>query len=79
MGTLVTDFTLIKPGAIHRANGGYLIIDAMRLLQQPYAWEGLKRALHSRHRQDRVTRRIVELGKWRVAGTRAGSAGHERS
>jgi lon-related putative ATP-dependent protease len=49
MGTLVTDFTLIKPGAIHRANGGYLIIDAMRLLQQPYAWEGLKRALHSRH------------------------------
>ncbi len=44
-GTLVTDFTLIKPGALHRANGGYLIIDAMKLLRQPYAWEGLKRAL----------------------------------
>jgi len=49
MGTLVTDFTLIKSGAVHRANGGYLIIDALRLLQQPYAWEGLKRALHAGH------------------------------
>jgi len=45
MGALLTDFTLIKPGALHRANGGYLIIDAMRLLQQPYAWEGLKQVL----------------------------------
>ena len=43
MGTLVTDFTLIKPGALHRANGGYLILEARQLLQQPYAWEGLKR------------------------------------
>lgn len=49
MGTLVTDFTLIRSGAIHRANGGFLIIDALRLLQQPYAWEGLKRALHAGH------------------------------
>jgi len=47
-GTLSTDFTLIKPGALHQANGGYLIIDAHRLLQQPYAWEGLKRALYAR-------------------------------
>ena len=46
-GMLSTDFTLIKPGALHRANGGYLIIDAHRLLQQPYAWEGLKRALYA--------------------------------
>ncbi len=45
MGTLVTRFTLIKPGALHRANGGYLVVDAHRLLQQPYAWDGLKRAL----------------------------------
>jgi len=45
MGTLITDFTLIKPGALHRANGGYLIIDALKLLTSPYAWEGLKRAL----------------------------------
>jgi predicted ATP-dependent protease len=45
LGTLVTDFGLIKPGALHRANGGYLLVDAVRLLTQPFAWEGLKRAL----------------------------------
>jgi lon-related putative ATP-dependent protease len=49
MGTLVTDFTLIKPGALHQANGGYLVVEAIRLLQQPFAWEALKRALYSRH------------------------------
>ncbi len=47
-GALVTDFTLIKPGALHRANGGYLLLDAYKLLTQPFAWEGLKRALNSR-------------------------------
>jgi lon-related putative ATP-dependent protease len=47
MGTLVTNFALIKPGALHRANGGYLILDVSKLLMQPYAWEGLKRALLS--------------------------------
>jgi lon-related putative ATP-dependent protease len=47
MGTLVTNFTLIKPGSLHRANGGYLVLDALRVLTQPYAWEGLKRALRS--------------------------------
>ncbi|MEI8032004.1 MAG: AAA family ATPase [Chlorobiaceae bacterium] len=49
MGTLVTDFTLIKPGALHRANGGYLLIDARRLLSEPLAWEALKKALRTRH------------------------------
>ena len=49
MGALITDFSLIKPGALHRANGGYLILDARRLLQEPFAWEGLKRALRSEH------------------------------
>jgi predicted ATP-dependent protease len=47
MGTLVTHFTLIKPGALHKANGGYLILDARRLLLEPFAWEGLKRALRA--------------------------------
>jgi len=47
MGTLVTDFTLIKAGALHRANGGYLVVDALRLLMQPFAYEALKRALRS--------------------------------
>ncbi len=48
MGTLMTDFRMIKAGALHKANGGYLIIDARKLLTQPYAWEGLKRAIQSR-------------------------------
>ncbi len=47
MGSLVTDFTMIKPGALHKANGGYLIIDARKLLFQPYAWDTLKRTLQS--------------------------------
>lgn len=45
MGSLMTDFTLIKPGALHKANGGFLILDAQKLLFQPYAWESLKRTL----------------------------------
>lgn len=45
MGALMTDFTLIKPGAIHRANGGYLLLEARKLLGDPYAWDALKRAL----------------------------------
>ena len=47
MGTLVTNFNLIRAGALHRANGGYLVMDASKLLVQPFAWEGLKRALKS--------------------------------
>jgi lon-related putative ATP-dependent protease len=47
MGTLVTNFLLVKAGSLHRANGGYLILDAAKLLTQPYAWEGLKRALRA--------------------------------
>lgn len=47
MGTLVTDFTLIRPGALHRANGGFLVLDARRLLAEPFAWEALKRCLES--------------------------------
>lgn len=46
-GALMTDFNLIKPGALHRANGGYLILDARKVLQQPLAWEQLKRVLQS--------------------------------
>ncbi len=47
MGSLVTDFTMIKPGAFHKANGGYLILDARKVLLQPYAWETLKRTLQA--------------------------------
>ena len=45
LGALLTDFNLIKPGALHRANGGYLVLDALKLLQQPFCWEALKRCL----------------------------------
>jgi lon-related putative ATP-dependent protease len=47
LGALFTDFGLIRAGALHQANGGYLVLDAVRVLSQPYAWEGLKRALRS--------------------------------
>ena len=46
-GTVFTDFTLIRPGALHRANGGYLLMDAVKVLEQPFVWDGLKRALRS--------------------------------
>lgn len=48
MGTVATDFTLIRPGALHRANGGFLIIEAEQVLEHPYAWQSLKRALRSK-------------------------------
>jgi len=47
-GALVTDFTLIKSGALHQANGGHLVLDARRVLMQPFAWEALKQALRAR-------------------------------
>lgn len=47
MGSVLTDFTLIKSGAIQQANGGFLIIDAEKLLYQPFAWDALKRALYA--------------------------------
>lgn len=47
-GALITDFTLTKGGALHRANGGFLLIDARKLLLQPYSWDSLKRALASK-------------------------------
>src|SRR5690606_38905791 len=39
---------LIRPGDLHRANGGYLLIDAQRLVSEPFAWPALKRALERR-------------------------------
>ena len=46
-GALITNFTLIKAGALHRAIGGYLVLDALKVLQQPFAWEALKRMLRA--------------------------------
>jgi lon-related putative ATP-dependent protease len=44
-GALITDFTLIRSGSLHRANGGYLVMGIDDLLRNPFSWEGLKRAL----------------------------------
>jgi predicted ATP-dependent protease len=46
-GTLLTDFSLIRAGGLHRANGGYLVLDVRSLLLQPGAWETLKRVLRA--------------------------------
>lgn len=56
MGGSRTDFTMIRAGALHRANGGYLILPARDLFSNPYAWEGIKRVLRD------GCIRIVELG-----------------
>ena len=46
-GALVTDFSLLVPGALHRANGGYLVLDAQKLLTGNFGWASLKRALNA--------------------------------
>ncbi len=46
-GVATTNFTLIKPGALHRANGGYLVMDAREVLINPFAWDALKRCIRS--------------------------------
>ncbi len=47
MGALITDFSLIKAGSLHKANGGYLIIRVEDILQHYQAWEGLLRSLRT--------------------------------
>ncbi len=59
-GTLVTDFTMIHEGALHRANGGYLVLPAAELLRDGLAWESLKRSL--RNREVRVEEAAERLG-----------------
>jgi len=61
-GTLVTDFTLVRPGALHRANGGFLVLDARKLLSQPFAWEELKRALRAREIRIEPPERLFGIG-----------------
>ncbi|CAH0535417.1 Lon protease [Vibrio stylophorae] len=46
-GTVFTDFSLIRSGSLHRANGGVLLMDAVKVLERPYVWDGLKRALRA--------------------------------
>jgi len=48
MGALLTDFRMIRSGALLQANGGYLILDMQRILSRPFVWEGLKQALFAK-------------------------------
>jgi len=70
MGAFLADFTLIKAGALHRANGGYLILDAAKVLYQPFAWEALKRALRSR--EIRTAERVRANTETVLAGVKPG-------
>lgn len=60
-GTVFTDYSLIRAGCMHRANGGYLLIDANKVLEQPFVWDGLKRALRSKELQINSLEREVTL------------------
>ena len=51
MGTYVSDHAMLKPGALHMANGGYLVINARDILMSPYVWEGFKRVIRNREVQ----------------------------
>ena len=57
-GALVTNFRLIKAGAVHRANGGYLLLDARSVLLEPFSWAALKRML----RQSKIA--IEDIGRF---------------
>ncbi len=60
-GALYTSYRQLRPGALHRANGGYLIVEAEKLLGEPFVWDALKRALHSR--QLKMESPLGELGR----------------
>ena len=65
-GALVTDFTLIRPGALHQANGGYLILEAVDVLRAFLAWDALKKAIKSSS-----IRMEEPLEEWRVASAQS--------
>lgn len=60
-GVLYTSYRQLRSGALHQANGGYLILEAEKILSEPFVWEALKRALHSR--QLKMESPLVELGR----------------
>ncbi|MDP3846259.1 MAG: AAA family ATPase [Pseudomonas sp.] len=60
-GALYTSYRQLRPGALHRANGGFLVLEAEKLLSEPFVWDALKRALHSR--QLKMESPLGELGR----------------
>ncbi|MFP5440717.1 MAG: Lon protease family protein [Gammaproteobacteria bacterium] len=61
MGTVATDFTLIRPGSLHKANGGFLVVEVEKLLEQPFVWESLKRTLRNGTIQVDALEKILTL------------------
>ncbi|MFZ5755672.1 MAG: Lon protease family protein [Pseudomonadota bacterium] len=61
MGTVATDFTLIRAGSLHKANGGFLVIEVEKLLEQPFVWESLKRTLRTGTIQVDALEKILTL------------------
>lgn len=61
MGALETDFTMIRAGALHRANGGYLILDAVKVMTQQFSWQILKRVLQSREIRIEALAQVINL------------------
>lgn len=60
-GALYTSYRQLRPGALHRANGGFLVLEAEKLLSEPFVWDALKRSLHSR--QLKMESPLAELGR----------------
>ncbi|CDF86135.1 putative ATP-dependent protease [Pseudomonas knackmussii B13] len=60
-GALYTSYRQLRPGALHRANGGFLVLEAEKLLGEPFVWDALKRALQSR--QLKMESPLAELGR----------------
>jgi predicted ATP-dependent protease len=60
-GALYTSYRQLRPGALHRANGGFLIVEAEKMLGEPFVWDALKRALHSR--QLKMESPLGDLGR----------------
>ena len=68
MGAYFSDHTMLKPGAVHHANGGYLVLNVRDLLQNPGVWEGLKRSI--RDKEARLEDSEAQLGLLAPQGLR---------
>lgn len=60
-GALYTSYRQLRPGAVHRANGGFLLLEAEKMLSEPFVWDALKRALQSR--QVKMESPLAEMGR----------------
>ena len=73
-GALVTDFNLLSPGALHRANGGYLVLDAQKLMTGNFGWASLKRALEAGEIRIETLEQVLSLASTVSLAARADPA-----